>query len=113
MLTSRQGFVFVVDRSLLQEAARRRSAQSRLDRAAADRAAMLVQVAAVARARMQEQLEATRSQANQKWAQRVQVGKIARSARLFPHRLALPHQACLFSGVGVGVGHVVEQVECV
>ena len=97
VLRSREGLGFC-HLALLQEAARQRTAQERLTRAAADRAAMLVQVAEVAQARMKEQLEATRSQANQRWAQRQQVGKFAN-----PLLRQLPHQACSFSGVAVRV----------
>ena len=84
------------DRAFLEEAFRQRSAQERVDRAARDRAAMLAQVTAVASRRMQEQLEATRSQANQKWAQRVQVGKFARLVRTF----LLPRGETINSAVG-------------
>ena len=72
------------DRAFLEEAFRQRSAQERVDRAARDRAAMLAQVAAVASMRMQEQLEATRSQANQKWVQRVQVREVRKIGSDFP-----------------------------
>ena len=58
-----------------QEAARQRSTQGREERAAHDRAAMLLQVAAAAQRRLQAQLAATRSQANEKWVERTKVSK--------------------------------------
>jgi len=61
--------------AFFQEAARRRSSQERLERAAQDRAAMLLQVAAAAEARMRKQLLDARVQANEKWVERTKVGK--------------------------------------